>query len=110
MPAGGELFYHLDKEGSFPEATARFYAANVLLAMSHLHSLGIVYRDLKPENLLIDAEGYVKMADFGFAKYIGTQKTFTICGTPDYQVSCCSPPPPELHLAARLVQKGVPLL
>ena len=83
--AGGELFYHLDKEGSFPEDTARFYAANVLLAMSHLHSLGIVYRDLKPENLLIDADGYVKMADFGFAKYIGNQKTFTICGTPDYQ-------------------------
>ena len=84
--AGGELFYHLDKEGSFPESTARFYAANVLLAMAHLHSLGIVYRDLKPENLLIDADGYVKMADFGFAKYIGNQKTFTICGTPDYQV------------------------
>ena len=54
--------------------------------MAHLHSLGIVYRDLKPENLLIDADGYVKMADFGFAKYIGDQKTFTICGTPDYQV------------------------
>ena len=82
---GGELFHHLDLEGAFDEATAMFFAANVLLALESLHVKGIVYRDLKPENLLLDAQGYLKMADFGFAKYLGTEKTFTICGTPDYQ-------------------------
>ncbi len=146
---GGELFHHLDVEGAFDEPTAMFYAANVLLALEFLHNKGIVYRDLKPENLLLDTavrcgdgaargdalrvwvpaaaraasqgpqvrsccegvcggegwreprhaggrrcdgvastpatQGYIKMADFGFAKYIGVDKTYTICGTPDYQ-------------------------
>jgi serine/threonine protein kinase len=86
MNAGGELFHHLDLAGAFDEATAMFYAANVLLALEHLHSRGLVYRDLKPENLLLDAQGYCKVADFGFAKKIGADKTYTICGTPDYQV------------------------
>jgi serine/threonine protein kinase len=54
---GGELFFHLKKEGRFQEARVRFYAAEIVLAMSHLHSLGVVYRDLKPENILLDAEG-----------------------------------------------------
>jgi len=80
------LFHHLDLAGAFDEATAMFYAANVLLALEHLHSRGLVYRDLKPENLLLDAQGYCKVADFGFAKKIGADKTYTICGTPDYQV------------------------
>lgn len=84
--AGGELFHHLDLAGAFDEATAMFFAANVLLALEHLHSRGLVYRDLKPENLLLDAQGYCKVADFGFAKKIGADKTYTICGTPDYQV------------------------
>ena len=86
MTAGGELFHHLDLAGAFDEATAMFYAANVLLALEHLHSRGLVYRDLKPENLLLDAQGYCKVADFGFAKKFGADKTYTICGTPDYQV------------------------
>ncbi|GMH33287.1 hypothetical protein BSKO_01121 [Bryopsis sp. KO-2023] len=82
---GGELFHHLDLEGSFDEATAMFYAATVLLSLEFLHSKGIVYRDLKPENLLLDVQGYIKVADFGFAKKIGKERTYTICGTPDYQ-------------------------
>ncbi len=53
---GGELFHHLDVEGAFDEPTAMFYAANVLLALEFLHSKGIVYRDLKPENLLMDTQ------------------------------------------------------
>ena len=83
------MFHHLDLAGAFDEATAMFYAGNVLLALEHLHSRGLVYRDLKPENLLLDAQGYCKIADFGFAKKIGADKTYTICGTPDYQVSLC---------------------
>ena len=84
---GGELFHHLDLAGAFDEATAMFYAANVLLALEHLHSRGLVYRDLKPENLLLDAQGYCKVADFFFVKKTGADKTYTICGTPDYQVN-----------------------
>jgi serine/threonine protein kinase len=54
---GGELFFHLKKEGRFPEHRVVLYAAEIVLALSHLHSLDIVYRDLKPENILIDSEG-----------------------------------------------------
>lgn len=84
MP-GGELFHHLDIQGAFHEDQAMFFAASVLLALEFLHSKNMVYRDLKPENLLLDAQGYIKVADFGFAKFIGNDKTYTICGTPDYQ-------------------------
>lgn len=58
---GGELFHHLDLEGAFDEPTAMFFAASVLLSLESLHVKGIVYRDLKPENLLLDAQGYIKV-------------------------------------------------
>eukprot|EP00899_Mesostigma_viride_P016405 jgi/Mesvir1/24766/Mv22022-RA.1 len=80
---GGEFFTHLRSMGRFPESTARFYAAQVLLAFEHLHNMDIIYRDLKPENLLLDKDGNVKVTDFGFAKRI-THRTYTLCGTPDY--------------------------
>jgi len=81
---GGDFFGYLREKFNFPEKTARFYAACVVLILEHMHSLDIIYRDLKPENLLIDQYGYVKMIDFGFACWIGNGRTFTLCGTPDY--------------------------
>lgn len=84
--AGGDLFFHLDKYGSFEEGAARFYVACTVLALEHVHSLGMVYRDLKPENLVLDDKGFLRMVDFGFAKFLLSGKAYTACGTPDYQV------------------------
>ena len=65
---GGDLFQYLRRMERFPVPTARFYAAQVVLGLEHLHSLGVVYRDLKPENLMLDRLGNIKITDFGFAK------------------------------------------
>jgi len=81
---GGELFSVLRERTLFDENTARFYAASVLAAFEYMHSLNIIYRDLKPENLLLDGDGYLKVTDFGFAKDITNGRTWTLCGTPDY--------------------------
>ena len=83
MP-GGELFHHLAERGCFDENTAKFYAACVVTALQHMHSCGIIYRDLKPENLLLGEDGYLRITDFGFAKQTYDKKTFTMCGTPAY--------------------------
>ncbi|KAM4060195.1 kinase [Hirsutella rhossiliensis] len=80
---GGELFSLLRKSGRFPNPVAKFYAAETTLALEYLHSKNIIYRDLKPENLLLDRHGHLKITDFGFAKRV-PDKTWTLCGTPDY--------------------------
>lgn len=68
-----------------PEAVARFYVASIVLALEYLHDHNIVYRDLKPENVFIDQQGYPKLGDFGFAKVLDAGKrTYTFCGTPGY--------------------------
>ncbi|KAL8674428.1 MAG: hypothetical protein Q9168_001161 [Polycauliona sp. 1 TL-2023] len=80
---GGELFSLLRKSQRFPNPVAKFYAAEVTLALDYLHSMHIIYRDLKPENLLLDRHGHLKITDFGFAKEV-PDITWTLCGTPDY--------------------------
>lgn len=80
---GGELFTHLRFHGKFTNAHTKVYAAQVLLAFLHMHQKHIAYRDLKPENLVLDSQGYVKVVDFGLAKVV-EGKTWTLCGTPDY--------------------------
>lgn len=89
---GGELFTYLRKHRRFDEEMARFYAAEIVLVLEYLHEHqgGIAYRDMKPENLLLDAQGHIKLVDFGFAKRLGNNnnehavETYTLCGTPEY--------------------------
>jgi serine/threonine protein kinase len=82
---GGELFHYLSTQGRFAPDRARFYGAEITLAIEHLHSLNIVYRDLKPENLLLDSEGHIKVADFGLSKENVTENDVkSFCGTPEY--------------------------
>lgn len=75
---GGEVFSYLRKAKRFDENTSRFYAAEIVLILEFLHEReGVAYRDLKPENLLLDAEGHIKLVDFGFAKRLGNSKKFS---------------------------------
>ncbi|SJX61203.1 probable cAMP-dependent protein kinase catalytic subunit [Sporisorium reilianum f. sp. reilianum] len=80
---GGEIFSYLRRAGRFSADVARFYISTIVLAIEYLHTKQVVYRDLKPENLLIDSNGYTKITDFGFAKEV-QDRTWTLCGTPEY--------------------------
>lgn len=84
--SGGELFWHLQREGRFPEERAKFYIAELILCLEHLHDNDIVYRDLKPENILLDANGHIALCDFGLSKAdLSTDDTTnTFCGTTEY--------------------------
>ena len=80
---GGELYNLLRSSGKFPAEQARFYTSCVAAAIGYLNTMNIVYRDIKPENLLLDKEGYVKVVDLGFAKVVD-YRAYTFCGTPEY--------------------------
>jgi len=83
---GGEMFFHLQKQKRFNENIAKFYAAEIYLALSYLHKEKFIYRDLKPENVILDKTGHIKLIDFGLAKgnISSTNLTGTICGTNEY--------------------------
>ncbi|KAK7087781.1 ribosomal protein S6 kinase beta-1-like isoform X2 [Littorina saxatilis] len=83
---GGELFMQLEREGIIMEDACSFYCSEIVLAIEHLHSQGIIYRDLKPENVLLDKDGHVKLTDFGLCKEAITEGrvTHTFCGTIEY--------------------------
>eukprot|EP00828_Plagiopyla_frontata_P043842 TRINITY_DN6988_c0_g1_i1.p1 TRINITY_DN6988_c0_g1~~TRINITY_DN6988_c0_g1_i1.p1 ORF type:complete len:153 (+),score=14.74 TRINITY_DN6988_c0_g1_i1:405-863(+) len=85
---GGDFSQALSNLGRFSLDAAKFYIAELILAVEHLHSLQIIHRDLKPENLLLDSSGHLKLTDFGLSEY-SAQKNSKLIGTPDYI-------PPEL--------------
>ncbi|CAD2218223.1 RAC serine/threonine-protein kinase [Angomonas deanei] len=83
--SGGELFFHLGQVGVFEEPRARFYVAQIGIALGYLHGLNIIYRDLKPENAVLDKDGFVCLTDFGLAKEnVEGAGASTFCGTPEY--------------------------
>ena len=83
---GGDLFYHIQKEKRFSEKRARFYIAECVLALQDMHKRGIIYRDLKLENIMLDCQGHIKITDFGLSK-LGISNNclaYTFVGTPEY--------------------------
>jgi len=84
---GGELFFHLQKDRKFTEDRVRFYSAEIASGLEYLHNQGVIYRDLKPENLLLTNDGHIVMTDFGLSKeglHSSDDRTATFCGTPEY--------------------------
>uniref|UniRef100_A0A3B3WGG4 non-specific serine/threonine protein kinase n=1 Tax=Poecilia mexicana TaxID=48701 RepID=A0A3B3WGG4_9TELE len=82
---GGELFTHLVQRVRFKEQEVALYSGEIVLALEHLHKLGIVYRDLKLENILLDSNGHIVLTDFGLSKeFDQVERAFSVCGTVEY--------------------------
>jgi len=83
--SGRDMFFMIHERGTLSLFQTRAYVTQVTLALDHVHSKGFIYRDLKPENLLIREDGYLRLTDFGFAKALKPgERAYTVCGTPDY--------------------------
>ncbi|KAK9503197.1 hypothetical protein O3M35_011817 [Rhynocoris fuscipes] len=81
---GGNLDSLIKNNGKLTENSAKFYAAQIVLALEYLHYMSIIYRDLKPGNILLDHFGFIKLTDFGFSKILKVDRTYTMCGTAEY--------------------------
>lgn len=81
---GGTLFSHMKEVGTLPIGQMKLYIAEIAIALNAIHKANFVYRDLKPENVLLDGEGHIKLTDFGYAKYIGDSQTASFSGTCEY--------------------------
>ncbi|KDR12761.1 Putative ribosomal protein S6 kinase alpha-1 [Zootermopsis nevadensis] len=81
---GGDMRQYISRQGKLTEVEVKYYLAEIILAIQHLHEMQIIHRDLKPENLLLDSSGHIAVADYGLCKFLSRNKAYSFCGTEGY--------------------------